>query len=308
MKKSMTFIPAFLCGMILSAESLIPSKTTPMTPEWKNTENSTYAISRTAEMGGTATLNTEAAVKPQTFYRIDWEACGNLTANGGQAQCMIKAENVIFPGFEVDKEWNPYRIYVYSGNSSAMTFNVHLGKNHEQSLKIRNVRFTELSRADYENGLVMDFENDNTLPAFWFRSWGQKRFAASIEKTDFINGDKSMKLFSDGQTETSVSSWVFPMVPNARYKVSFWAKGSANGSVLVVFSAYNNRLSGNHAPNNLIRKDCALEKEWKEFSFEITYPTDLEKFPAAAIPMANFALFTKVPEVWFDNIKVEAVK
>ena len=41
---------------------------------------------------------------------------------------------------------------------------------------------------------------------------------------------------------------------------------------------------------------------------QVTYPVDLKKYPAAAIPMANIALFTKVPEVWFDNFKIELVK
>ena len=308
MKKSTLFIPAILCGMALIAETPVTAKTVPMTREWKNPENGMYSIKRTAEMGGTASLNTTAAVKPQTFYRIDWEARGNTTANGGQISFLIKVGTAIFPGFEVAKEWNPYSFYLYSGNSSSLDFNIYLTKNSDQALDVRNIKFTELSREDYEKGFSMDFEKDNTIPSFWVRSWGQKKFAATIEKSDFINGDKSMKLVSDGTTETSVSSWVFPMIPEAKYKVSFWAKGSANGGVLFVFSAYNNRLSGNHAPNNIIRTDCAVEKEWKEFSFEITYPVDLKKYPAAAIPMANIALFTKVPEVWFDNFKIELVK
>lgn len=83
MKKSTLFIPAILCGMALIAETPVTAKTVPMTREWENPENGMYSIKRTAEMGGTASLNTTAAVKPQTFYRIDWEARGNTTANGG---------------------------------------------------------------------------------------------------------------------------------------------------------------------------------------------------------------------------------
>lgn len=308
MKKSKLFISAFFCGAALVAETPVSSKTVPLTPEWRKTENSTFFIKRTAAHGGTASLNTEAAVKPRTFYRIDWDARGNITANGGQASYMIKTGTTVFPGFEVSKEWNHYQNYIYSGDSSTAAFNVYLTKNQEQSLELRNIKFTELNLADYEKGFSMDFEKDNTIPAFWVRSWGQKKFAATVEKSDFINGDKSMKLVSDGAVETSISSYVFPMIPKAKYKVSFWAKGSANGGVLFVFSAYNNRLSGNHAPNNLIRKDCSVEKEWKEFSFEFTYPADLVKYPAAAIPMANIAFFTKVPDVWFDDFKVELVK
>lgn len=307
MKKSTLFIPAILCGMALIAETPVTAKTVPMTREWKNPENGMYSIKRTAEMEGTASLNTTAAVKPQTFYRIDWEARGNTTANGGQIPFLIKVGTAIFPGFEVAKEWNPYSFYLYSGNSSSLDFNIYLTKNSDQALDVRNIKFTELSREDYEKGFSMDFEKDNTIPSFWIRSWGQKKFAATIEKSDFINGDKSMKLTLKGMDSASIQSAVFPMVPGAKYKISFWAKGSGNGTMLFIFNAFNERVTQT-PPQNIIRRDCALETEWKEYAFEIVYPTDLKKFASAAVPMANLAFSTRIPEILIDDVKVELIK
>ena len=94
MKKSKLFITAFFCGAALFAETPVSSKTVPLTPEWRKTENNTFFIKRTAAHGGTASLNTEAAVKPRTFYRIDWDARGNITANGGQASSPYQS----YPG------------------------------------------------------------------------------------------------------------------------------------------------------------------------------------------------------------------
>ena len=55
----------------------------------------------------------------------------------------------------------------------------------EKAQDVRNIKFTELSREDYEKGFSMDFEKDNTIPSFWVRSWGQKKFAATIEKNKY---------------------------------------------------------------------------------------------------------------------------
>ncbi len=172
---------------------------------------------------------------------------------------------------------------------------------------MRNITLTELSPEDCGRGFLIDFEKDNTLPGLWSRSWGQKKFSASVVKSDFINGEMSMKLVSDGET-ASVSSVPIPMISGTKYKVSFWAKGSANGSLLFIFNSNNQRLSGNHPPINLLRKDCAIETQWKEYSFEVTFPTDLKKYPNAVIPMANLAISSKIPEVLLDNFKVEPVK
>ena len=114
-------------------------------------------------------------------------------------------------------------------------------------------------------------------------------------KSDFINGDKSMKLTLKGMDSAAIQSAVFPMVPGAKYKISFWAKGSGNGTMLFT-------------PQNIIRKECAIETEWKEYAFEIVYPTDLKKFASAAVPMANLAFSTRIPEILIDDVKVELIK
>ena len=306
MKSCNLFAPALLCGIALVAETPVAPQITPQR-EWKKSAENTFAIQRTAAMQGTASLVVKAPLKPETFYVIDWEARGSLTDNGGQGQYSLELENKVFPAFEVGKEWNHYRCWFYSGKKSSGNIIFYLRGKHEQSLEVRSITLTELSPEDYWKGFLFDFEKDNTLPGLWTRSWRQKTFAASVVKSDFINGETSMKLISDG-TEASISSTCFPMVPGAKYKVSFWAKGSANGSLLFVFNSNNLRLSGNHPPINLLRKHCAIETEWKEYSFEVTYPTDLEKYPNAVIPMANLVLFSKIPEVLLDNFKVEQVK
>ncbi len=306
MKSCILTAALLLSGVLLNAEPPAASEITPR-GGWKKTADNTFAIQCKLDMQGTASLELKAAVKPDTFYVLEWEARGALSDNSGQAQSLLKLDRTVFPGFEVDKEWNLYRNYFYSGKKNSVLFSIYLRRSHEQALEIRNLKLLELSSSDYKKGYLFDFEKDQTLPGFWTRSWGQKKFAAAIVKSNFINGDKSMKLVSDGTTQASISSGVFPVIAGAKYKISFWAKGSANGSLLFVFNSNNQRLSGNHPPINLLRKHCAIETEWKEYSFEVTYPTDLKKYPTAAIPMANFVLFSKIPEVLIDNIKVEAI-
>lgn len=293
-----------LSGAFLNAKTPIASEITPR-GGWEKTDENTFGIQCKPDMQGTASLELKAAVKPETFYVLEWEAKGVLTANKGQAQFLLTLDRTVFPGFEVDRQWNLCRNYFYSGKKDSVIFSIYLRRSHKQELEIRNLKLLELSKQDCEKGFLFDFEKDTSIPAFWTRSWGQKKFAASIVKSDFINGDKSMKLVSDGTAETSISSGVFPVIAGAKYKISFWAKGSANGSLLFIFNSNNQRLSGNQPPINLLRKHCAIETEWKEYSFETTYPTDLKKYPTAAIPMANIVFFSKIPEVLIDNIKVE---
>lgn len=77
--------------------------------------------------------------------------------------------------------------------------------------------------------------------------------------------------------------------------------------MLFIFNAFNERVTQT-PPQNIIRRDCALETEWKEYAFEIVYPTDLKKFASAAVPMANLAFSTRIPEILIDDVKVELIK
>ena len=306
MKSCILTAALLLSGVLLNAETPIASEVTPR-GGWEKTAENTFAIQCKPDMQGSAFLELKASVKPGVFHVLEWEARGALSDNSGQAQTLLELDRTVFPGFEVDKGWNLYRNYFYSGKKDSVLFSIYLRRSHDQFLEIRNLKLLALSSDDFKKGYLFDFEKDQTLPGFWTRSWGQEKFAASIVKSNFINGEKSMKLISDGTTQTSVSSGAFPVIAGTRYKISFWAKGSANGSLLFIFNSNNQRLSGNHPPVNLLRKHCAVETEWKEYSFEVSYPTDLKKVPPAAIPMANFVFTSKIPEVLIDNIKVEAI-
>ncbi len=305
MNSSRLFVFAFFCVAALNAETRIVPEISPR-GGWQKTAENTFSIQRTAEMQGTASLELKAPLKPGTFYLLEWEARGTVSENGGQAQALLELDRTVFPGFEVDKNWNSYRNYFYSGRKNSGRFSIYLRRSDDQTLEVRNFKLLELSGEDCRKGILLDFESDGSLPGFWTRSWGQKKFSAGVVKSDFINGEKSMKMVSDGG-EASVSSGVFPVVGGAKYRIHFWAKGSMPGSLLFVFNSNNQRLSGNHPPINLLRKHCAVETEWREYSFEVTYPTDLEKYPTAGIPMANIVLFTKIPELLLDNFKVEPI-
>ena len=303
----LTFAVLILSGAVLTAGTPVSLEIAARSG-WRKSAENHFAIQRTASSQGTSSLEFKTPLKPDTFYVIEWESRGTLIDNDGQGQAILKLEKTVFPGFEVGKEWNFHRNYFYSGKATTGTFTIYLRKPGEQNLEIRNLKVLELSPDDYRNGFLFEFEDDNTLPGFWTRSWRQKKFAAAIVQSDFINGEKSMKLSSDGSTEASITSGVFPVIAGARYRVSFWARGSANGSLLFVFNSNNQRLSGNHPPINLLRKHCAIETVWKEYSFDVTYPTDLGKYPTAAIPMANFVLTSKIPSVLLDHFKVERIR
>lgn len=305
MKHRMSFAVLVLSGAVLTAGTPVSSEISARGGWKKNAEN-LFTIQRTAASLGTASLELRAPLKPDRFHVIEWEARGAIIDNSGQA--ILKLDKTVFPGFEVGKEWNSYRNYFYSGKATSGSFSIYLRRPGEQNLEIRNLKLLELSPDDYNKGFLFDFENDSTLPGFWTRSWQQKKFAASIVKSDFINGEKSMELISDGTEVSSISSGVFPVIAGAKYRVSFWAKGSATGSLLLIFNSNNQRLSGNHSPINLLRKHCAIETVWKEYSFDVTYPTDFKKYPTAAIPMANIVLFSKIPNIQLDHFKVERIR
>ena len=97
------------------------------------------------------------------------------------------------------------------------------------------------------------------------------------------------------------------MVPGAKYKISFWAKGSGNGTMLFIFNAFNEGVTKT-SPQNIIRKECAIETEWKKYVFETVYPSDPAKCPSVAVPMANLAFSTRIPEILIDDVKVELIK
>ncbi len=305
--KHKLILSALFCGAALFAETPVEFKVQPQM-EWKKLDNGEYAVERTADLKHNAHLMLNfPALKPETFYAIEWEAKGENVENNGMIQYMLAMEQTVYPQFMVGKDWNLNRRYFYTGKNSSGRLSIYVRPPFAQKLQIRNIKVSELDKADYENGFTQDFEKENTLPGFWIRSWRQKEFAADIAKSDFIDGDKSMKLTLKGMDSAAVQSAVFPMVPGAKYKVTFWAKSSKPGRMLFIFNAFNEGVTQT-PPQNIIRKDCALETEWKEYVFETVYPTDLKKFASAAVPMANFAFSTQLPEVWIDNVKAELVK
>ena len=305
--KHKLILSALFCGAALFAETPVEFKVQPQM-EWKKLDNGEYAVERTADLKHNAHLMLiMPELKPETFYAIEWEAKGENVENNGMVQYMLAMEQTVYPKFMVGKDWNLNRRYFHTGKNSSGRLSIYVRPPFAQKLQIRNIKLAELAKADYENGFTQDFENENTLPGFWIRSWKQKEFAADIVKSDFINGDKSMKLTLKGMDSASIQSAVFPMVPGAKYKISFWAKGSGNGTMLFIFNAFNDGVTQT-PPQNIIRRDCAIETEWKEYAFEIVYPTDLKKFASAAVPMANLAFSTRIPEILIDDVKVELIK
>lgn len=306
MKHNLPFFALF-CGVALCAETPVKFEVQPQM-EWEKLNDGEYSVTRTAGLKHNAHLMLNLpALKPATFYSVEWEAKGENVENNGLVQYMVVMEKDVYPQFMVDKEWNLYRRYFYSGKKNSGRLSIYVRPPFAQKLQIRNIKISELDKEDYENGLFMDFEKENSLPGFWIRSWKQKDFAADIAKSDFINGDKSMKLSLKGMELAAVQTATFPMIPGTKYKISFWAKGSTGGKMLFIFNAFNDGLTET-SPQNIIRKDCAIETEWKEYVFETIYPSDLKKFSSIVVPMGNLTFSTSIPEVWIDNIKVERVK
>lgn len=258
--KHKLILSALFCGAALFAETPVEFKVQPQM-EWKKLDNGEYAVERTADLKHNAHLMLiMPELKPETFYAIEWEAKGENVENNGMVQYMLAMEQTVYPKFMVGKDWNLNRRYFHTGKNSSGRLSIYVRPPFAQKLQIRNIKLAELAKADYENGFTQDFENENTLPGFWIRSWKQKEFAADIVKSDFINGDKSMKLTLKGMDSAAIQSAVFPMVPGAKYKISFWAKGSGNGTMLFIFNAFNEGVTKT-SPQNIIRKECAIETE-----------------------------------------------
>ena len=219
--KHKLILSALFCGAALFAETPVEFKVQPQM-EWKKLDNGEYAVERTADLKHNAHLMLiMPELKPETFYAIEWEAKGENVENNGMVQYMLAMEQTVYPEFMVGKDWNLNRRYFHTGKNSSGRLSIYVRPPFAQKLQIRNIKLAELAKADYENGFTQDFENENTLPGFWIRSWKQKEFAADIVKSDFINGDKSMKLTLKGMDYASIQSAVFPMVPGAKYKISF---------------------------------------------------------------------------------------
>ena len=297
MKKQITAALAVL-SFILIAGPPVALKIKPGN-DWKAVGAGRYSLPKTGGIGG---LGMRPILKTNTFYELSWEAkSGDPTTDS--AQTMLKCQYAIYPRFELVPQWNKCRRFFFSGDKDAAHLSIYT--NEAKSFSVRNIRLKELAPGEPET-IGWDFEHDNTIPNGWVRSWKQNKFTAGIEKTDFINGNKSMALTKGPDSRASVDSPVFPMTRGAKYRITFWAKGSEKGALLFLFNAYNWNHVGGH-PRNIVRMNLGLEQNWKKFTIDTVYPVDEAKFPAVKVPMANLVFCSKLPKVWIDDISVTRV-
>lgn len=126
----------------------------------------------------------------------------------------------------------------------------------------------ELNKNLLPNG---DFEAGNE---FFNYSTGKKDGLSVVPSTDFLSGEKSLKIVKKANAWIAVQAKnPLPVIPGKTIHLTFWmksAKGTVPGSATIDFSQ---PVQNHHLYKTF---NFQIEPEWKEFSFEYAVPADVE--------------------------------
>ena len=119
-----------------------------------------------------------------------------------------------------------------------------------------------LEDPSFENEIIIG----NTAWNRWL-TWaagGAVNSTIEIDKTEFMDGEKSLRVIPSGTGQFAVIYAAIPLEVGERYTVSFWAKAEAPRTVQARLQAMNN--------SSMETADFQLTTEWAEYTFTAEAP------------------------------------
>ena len=274
MKKALSMLAAGMIPAMIFATDF----TLQPTSLWKKTGDDSAVIDYDGRKAWPhLKLKTAEALKPNTLYRITFEAkssaqkdafCGFLPVIQGKKQYNY---NIFIPTADFKK----YTCYFFSGETPKGTPSIYFGPTSAFKLEVKNIKLDEMTDdLLYGKNLLAwgDFEEDNT-----FRPNSPKMSdrIKVVDSANFMSGEKSLLLESPEGKYTSVISGYMPAIPGKEIEVKFYAKSDEPAKVSVTLNWW---MKGT---KHLYRTfQFKTEKDWKEYTLKYKVPEDSETYPA----------------------------
>lgn len=290
--KNILFVTALAIFITLNAAT--PVEITKLTPlaGWKQTAPDTFEIRHEGKF--VAHLMAEAAIRPETYYRICWNSKAGNDYGTLAPHAMIQLKETAYIDWNAGEEKVPRSLCFYSGNSSSVKFSLYLPRNCRGTLLIDHLKLEQMDESDLRTNQFQnhDFESESRLPGEWRKNWKQKTLIESIRKTDdFLAGKQSLSIVQEkGALKASINSLPIPILPDKSYTFSFWAKGEGPQKLQTIIDLPNYGKNWKHFN---VRKTFLLEKNWKRYTLSVLFPDKETEYPALRTRMARITFINE---------------
>ena len=245
---------------------------------WKKTANDAATINYGGEKAWpTIRLKTAEPLKPNTFYRVTFEAkstapgkcfCGFSIVLQGKEQ---RSYQIFCPTVDFQK----YVFYLYSGeNTEKSVPNIYFNPTVPFQMEVKGLKLDELSDDSlYGKNLLLNgnFEEGNSFQPYQKKL---KDYVKIVDSANFLSGEKSLLIDSQGK-RIGVISDPLPVLPGKTIEVKFYAKSDDAAQVHVLLD-FGGGFGGRHY---YIPVKFRVEKEWKEFSHKFKISEDFKTYP-----------------------------
>ena len=222
-------------------------------------------------------LKTAEALKPNTLYRITFEAKSSAPK---QIYCSFHSviqgkKQQIATRFFPTADFKKYTVYFFSGETPKEMASIYFDPTSAFQMEVKNIKLDEMTDdLLYGKNLLAwgDFEEDNT-----FRPNSPKMSdrIKVVDSANFMSGEKSLLLDCPEGKITIVTSGFMPAVPGKEIEVKFYAKSDEPAKIQVTLNWWMKDTKHLYRPFHF-----KTEKDWKEYTLKYKVPEDFEKYPA----------------------------
>ena len=222
-------------------------------------------------------LKTAEALKPNTLYRITFEAKSSEPKEiyGGIVSVIhgkkLRLYTPIFPTADFQK----FTCYFNSGEASKEMPSIYFNPTSAFQMEVKNIKLDEMTDdLLYGKNLIPfgDFEEGNP---FHRKSKVINGVVKIVDSANFISGVKSLMLDCPEGKTTMVSSGYLPAIPGKEIEVKFYAKSEEPAKIQISLDWWMSGVKHFYRTSQF-----KIEKEWKEYTLKFQVPEDFEKYPA----------------------------
>ena len=267
----------FAAGMI-PAMMFAADFTLQTTSLWKKTGNDSAAIDYDGRKAWPRLrLKTAEALKPNTLYRITFEAKSTAPEMffAGFNSVIKDKKQYLFTRFFPTADFQKYTCYFNSGETSKEMPSIYFNPAPAFKMEVKNIKLDEMTDdLLYGKNLLVcgDFEEGSS-----FQQTGKKvtELVKLVDSANFMSGEKSLMLDCPEGKAVAVTSGFIPTIPGKEIEVKFFAKSEEAAKIRVTLDWWMKDTK------HLYRTfQFKTEKEWKEFPLKFQVPEDVEKHPA----------------------------
>ncbi|MBI4976608.1 MAG: hypothetical protein HZC28_03955 [Spirochaetes bacterium] len=282
---------------------------TPQSP-WK-TSSGAYSI----EYDGSTYANIGATlpVEPESHYIVRWMMKSSVREMKPVFQASVDVGDFgnALRGFVVGDSWNEYAFCFFSGGVSSVPFKIYCNPSPAKTIEVKDVTIVKISAEQFFKNLMPDgnFMAAKDIPVLWRPSYGIPELPATIVPvSDFLAGEQCMQLKSaNPEKGASIESIHIPMLPGKSFKLSFWAKCTAD---TVLAGGVNGWSMYKHTGGHWYKQESfKVTTSWNEFTLQFDIPADFAANPdlRSQMLLINFGQKKNDGAVYISGIKFRQI-